>query len=70
LQRFYLTLIIEGSEPPVVDDDFVRAIAPNDINKKETRMIIYISPAVLNRLLSLLPWLLPLLLSGDALPFL
>ncbi|KFI09158.1 hypothetical protein IX95_25925 [Vibrio sp. B183] len=61
---------MESSELPIVDDDFVRAIAPNDINKKETRMLIYISPTVLNRLLSLLPWLLPLLLSEEVLPFL
>lgn len=30
---------------------------------------ISICPTVLNRLLALLPWLLPLLLSGEVLPF-
>ncbi|CAM3161343.1 hypothetical protein VITU102760_24295 [Vibrio tubiashii] len=30
---------------------------------------IYISPTVLHRMISMLPWLVPLLLDGNALPF-
>ena len=70
LHRFISLPTIESSEPPIVDDDFLRTIVSITSTRKERTMLIYISPVVLNRLLSILPWLLPLLLSGDTLPFL